>query len=265
MGTVCPGTICAINGTSHLVNPDLLVDCRGEVGKYLSLQLPGTNRVLGLVSLEPHTTKPDLLSGEEGFVCYGVRSIVPTPLEPEYHVTSDPEDPTFYSTCYVRKENITWLPPIIQSVYTQWSYNHFCVDCEDYHRNSDLNNDIFPVVPWHVSEDNCYDCEQSVPTLTQPEVLSNHTGTESRCRNSDTCDSSITCSKQLYMKGRTSSRFDVDEVIFEECELIVLNDPECSELFLYAETNGKCYCYRNDDCCGSCDVSDGDYDIYKLL
>ena len=122
-GTTCPGTICATN--SHIGESTETISeyCEGLVGKYVSLQLPGAERVLGLVSMELWTTEPpDMLDLEEGFICYGVEAVASDALKPEYEVSNDPEDPGFYSTCFSRESNVTWLPMDSNPQPPPWLY-----------------------------------------------------------------------------------------------------------------------------------------------
>ena len=106
-GESCNGHICSINASAYdkfePANPSSRLWCNETIGKYVSVQLPGSNRVLGLLDVVAHTTKPDLVqdSREEdednaGYICYGLEP-KPAGQEGEYEVSLDPLDPIFYS------------------------------------------------------------------------------------------------------------------------------------------------------------------------
>ena len=54
-------------------------------------------------------------------------------------MSEDPEDSVFYSSCFVREKNITWLPPYkpIPKKKPAWGFpvNGFCLACESYNES----------------------------------------------------------------------------------------------------------------------------------
>ena len=71
--------------------------------------------------------------------CYGVEARESSSTAPEYVVSHDPEDPAFYSTCYVRERNVTWLPRVAGKEEplreARWRFQNHCLDCGNYHEN----------------------------------------------------------------------------------------------------------------------------------
>ena len=191
-------------------------------------------------------------------MCYGVWARPVTPTKPEYIVSTDPEDPIFYSTCYVREANITWLTSELEenSVSSPWRFNGQCLDCVSYHKNNNLDDAEFPVPHWVVTKDadGCYDCDATADT--QPQELVNYTHTiqmyESRyCEPSySTCSGgSSTCTRRMNMVDRNTL------LNFEECKAAVARDMECGNWFSYSSEYKYCDCYKIHDCCGDCTPS----------
>ena len=77
-------------------------------------------------------------------VCYAVEGRISTTTQPEYITTDDPEDPAFYSTCYVRGPILTWLPPQIATPVppAKWNLGEgMCLDCDSF-RATRLERDV---------------------------------------------------------------------------------------------------------------------------
>merc|ERR1712130_805145 len=97
-------------------------------------------------------------------VCYGVNARVaqslPVPLM-ETVVSDDPEDPVFYSTCFVREEEIIWEPTgkEQQPSPSKWKFDRGCIDCTLYSKNNAPGHPDFVVPSWAIS-DQCFDCDQ---------------------------------------------------------------------------------------------------------
>jgi hypothetical protein len=122
----------------------LEVNCHGRQGKYIRVQLPGQKRILSLGKVDVHRAAPDPKTYPSNAVaCYGVEArrgqSLPVPID-EYSTTDDPEDPLFYSTCYVRTELIEWLPTgnKLAAPDDEFQFHGKCVDCEAFEQNQDL-------------------------------------------------------------------------------------------------------------------------------
>jgi len=171
----CPGTVCGritrapitCSGSLDcaLANSQLqtTIDCKGAEGKYVWVQLPGKRRILAGLDIKvnrymPETTAAGNPVGPETLLCYGVRARVPTETDPEFVTTNDPEDPIFYSTCYVREKEVRWLRHIEPEADTRWRFNGRCVDCDCVTENSALTRTTPPV--WRLAdEEQCRDCD----------------------------------------------------------------------------------------------------------
>ena len=70
---------------------------------------------------------------------YAVEQAEPTKTRPPYVLSNDPEDPIFYSTCYIYKSGVQWLPTVKQEVKRDWSMNTQCLRCDNYEAN-EANN-----------------------------------------------------------------------------------------------------------------------------
>lgn len=172
--TPCTGTTCTPKHTCQVVTGlevcyqerlrnrmcDVQVDC-GEVrGEYLYVQLPG-QRVWSPLDVQVNFV-PRL--SENDYICYGVEARTQTETSPEYVVTTDPEDPIFYSTCWVREKNITWLPPHkkVDVPSKTWKFNGQCLDCSAFNNSlMSANSTTMDYVRWSVSGI-CEDCDRSV-------------------------------------------------------------------------------------------------------
>jgi len=134
------------------------VDCKGAVGRYVRVHLPGTKRIF---EAEVVVNKAQPTLPKDSFVCYAVEARTQTETAPEITITDDPMDPAFYSTCYVREQDIAWRPPAIKSTPAKpkWEYNGQCLDCDTYERNRQPHNVTdMPAIPWALS-DTCEACD----------------------------------------------------------------------------------------------------------
>lgn len=108
---------------------------------------------------EPKVVDPSKMVG------YTLEQAEPTQTRPPYVLSQDPEDPIFYSTCYVYKSGVQWLPTIKQSVDGDWAFSTQCLECSAYRAN-EANNATTPkdgkTPKWIVSS-TCTDCNN--PTL----------------------------------------------------------------------------------------------------
>ena len=242
----CSGYICGGNGTAASEHH---VSCNGYKGKYVSVTFPGADRVLSLDYFTVHTTQPKLLV-EEGTpnICYGLQPMAPTSTRNEYEISYDTEDPIFYSTCFVREKDITWLNLGEKVVGTPWRFNANCVECEAYHNNQNLPEFYTP--KWPMSFNDCYDCDSNVP----PVVDSDMRTYEDRYCHPDTEACTLLgyeadyCQKRLYMPFRETDRY-TNFVNLDECHSLARADDECGNVYYHDDLNNYCYCVRKDECC----------------
>ena len=91
---------------------------------------------------------------------YAVEQAEPTKTRPPYVLSNDPEDPIFYSTCYIYKSGVQWLPTVKQEVKRDWSMNTQCLRCDNYEAN-EANNASTPrdgQTPKWITSNVCSDC-----------------------------------------------------------------------------------------------------------
>ena len=137
------------------------IDCGGAVGRFVRVHLPGSGRIFaGQVSVNRKTVTSD---DPNQLVCYAVEGRISTTTTPEYVTTDDPEDPVYYSTCYVRGPILSWLPPQIPTSVPPIKWNlgeNMCLDCDSYRavqRERDVPNGISSPL-WTVVNP-CTDCD----------------------------------------------------------------------------------------------------------
>lgn len=104
-------------------------------GKYVHIELPGSERIVDF-TVEVNMRKPLAKPGEEKIakVCYGVQARTQTEVSPEYITTDDPDDPVFYSTCYVREKVVKWLPVEVEPPQPKprWKFHSKCLSCDSF-------------------------------------------------------------------------------------------------------------------------------------
>jgi len=128
------------------------VDCKGIVGQYVFVKLPGSNRYL-TVNIQAYLYQP--IVSDNPMVCYGLEARPATATYPEFIISMDPEDPIFYSTCYARNPDVIWLPtPAPPPTPSEWRFNGRCISCDSYHRNNPAlkQNWASLPVPWVVTD-----------------------------------------------------------------------------------------------------------------
>ena len=80
------------------------------------ITLPGNDRIMD-AKVQVNANKIiGLKASPSTYVCYGVQALVSTQTRPEYIISNDPQDPIFYSSCFVRNQIITFLPPPIPDI-----------------------------------------------------------------------------------------------------------------------------------------------------
>jgi hypothetical protein len=174
-GTSCPGgTVCStvtkvtVCSNTARICP-MHVDCHGATGRYLRIQLPGNDRIIEFNSVQVNKAHPE--GDENTMVCYGVEARTRTETDPEYVISEDPEDPIFYSTCYIRNKNITFLPTgePEKVVKPRWHFNGQCLDCENFHESLlGFNYSLYGAHRWKFdSNGQCVDCSSFVASTSQ--------------------------------------------------------------------------------------------------
>jgi hypothetical protein len=257
-----------IQKASNLWDNRYFVDCNGKVGQYVFVKLPGQNRYLTL-DIEAYLFAPLVPAGDNPLVCYAVEARESTTTRPEYIISLDPEDPIFYSTCYVRNPNINWLPIIgaPPSNPDRWRFNGRCLSCNSFDRNraQKLNFAALPV-PWVITDGQCVDCSVETQPLAAPTTVWVQTymndcddpAQQTTNRGLPPCAGSgfTTCSKRLFARGRTENEPTWGSAVLTvtECQAVATRDPECSSSVHYYDGGGwtVCECQRNHPCCGIC-------------
>lgn len=264
VGTTCSGHVCGRIFNAHPFgekdNLRMHVDCGGNSGKYVWVQLPGANRIM-YFDVEINRAKPVGLT-EDTMVCYGVEARQASATAPEFVISDDVEDPIFYSTCYARERVVDWLaqddeepPP------PRWRYNHRCISCDSFQRNL-----IMPPSPLHSPRwevpDKCDDCTRDVKPLDGDIVAVATHGDTACATDKDTCTDSTQCKKRLFpggrgasaIKGQNPRSWGGELVTFEECRYLADRDPDCSNVFWHGvyEWGETCHCHRSNACCLAC-------------
>mmetsp|Transcript_19620 Transcript_19620/g.34991 ORF Transcript_19620/g.34991 Transcript_19620/m.34991 type:complete len:1048 (-) Transcript_19620:322-3465(-) len=99
-------------GRSHKLCP-IRVDCKGARGKYVRVRLRGVLRYLDVESVDVyrHHSSPAAANDDNSTPkCYALESREGSETTTEYTISKDPNDPVYASTCYVRTEEIEFLP-----------------------------------------------------------------------------------------------------------------------------------------------------------
>jgi hypothetical protein len=212
-------------------------------------------------------------------VCYSLLPRTATDVIPEYVVSLDPEDPIFYSTCYLREKNIefegyTYDPNADNSTtkntnsFAPWRFYDKCISCNDQLLNT--RSDLIP--KWTLSPV-CINCD--IEPANNPVVPD----TWVQVRNSAICDGyggtwsvaahhnctavNFTCVKQLYPRGKPTY------VRPEDCIVLARRDPECSNYVMSrvnaTATTYTCFCYKKMACCNNCSPkASTSFDLYEL-
>jgi hypothetical protein len=210
----------------------------------------------------------------DGRVCYGVLPRLPNNTHAMYSVTDDPEDPLFYSTCFVKRPQWAFdlslgnsTGSAIVPVPPAWAFGDKCVDCMAWK----ASQENFNVPTWELPE-TCVNCEAAaaagllppVPELPGKLISRGYKCDgfyESRTiwryqQQTPEC-STVKCVKTLSMAGATAIEAD-------ECLAKARADPQCSDVVMH-RGNGQsraCECYIKaevEPCCGTCSPVDADF------
>ena len=207
------------------------------------------------------------------YVCYGVYGKVSTETEDQYSLAKDPNDPVFYSTCYVRYSG-NMFPGYENTLVSKsekgpWKWNDKCLTCDS--QQSAVNASSAP--RWEVA-DICVNCDRVpaepkksdklVPVLVEAYTRCDGYAVTWNSYKHHTCATNRTCQMQLLPVGRA---LDKDAITLEECSMMVQRDTRCSNTFSFLARGGinRCYCYNSDPCCLNCSrIRTFNYDVYEL-
>ncbi len=178
-------------GNLHQLLP-LLHDCGDAPGRYVRVQLHGDARIfdahVDVLGTEIHSPSSSSSSSSSSpsspsspsasaKLCYGVlareaRSL-PTPLM-EYRVSEDPNDPVFYSTCYIRERSREWIPQAfhnLKPVATDFVLETTCLSCKSWAASLLPQNETY--VPEWTLDHQCTNCRSpSLAHLEHPALVS---------------------------------------------------------------------------------------------
>ena len=136
------------------------IDCGGKIAKYVRIILPGNNRILiPNFNIQVYRAEPKIIDPNK-MIGYALEQAEPTQTRPPYIISNDPEDPVFYSTCYIFKSGVQWLPTVKQEVKRDWAFNTQCLSCDNYETN-EANNATTPrdgKTPKWITSNTCSDC-----------------------------------------------------------------------------------------------------------
>lgn len=227
------------------------IHCNGAVGAFVTAIAHGRDRILA-VGITAYAAEPPVPAEEEDdvLVCYGVEARQSTATKPEFEITNDPEDPAFYSTCFVREANITWLDIAEQAKEpSRWRWHGRCLDCASYQYNQDTTDPLMVPRPWVLAEE-CMDCDVEWMLPAKPNKWVEIAN--ARCRRGgeelEDCPADYACEKQLDMPGRDR------DTSKSECQMLAEKDPECSDHVDYSSYSYGiyCRCWKKHACCGNC-------------
>lgn len=252
--------------------------CNGTEGRYVYLQLQGTGRIISPAKVNVNSFGPKSSSHNNTMVCFGLAApdLAPDGLKGEFTISDDPEDPIFYSTCWSRELNITWLPsPALDSGSgDDWDLpTGKCLDCSSY-RESPWG---FKTSHWKVA-DECVDCDKE----WQPEAPANIVAKTYQSRRCDYRQNSCGFNGTSDLARCKISLMQQDEVYprsLDECRTAVQGHTNCSGTFWFSDNVmtlkstaslylATCVCYAKHECCGHCspvaDANSNSFSLYQI-
>ena len=182
------------------------IDCRGATGSYVHITLPGDGRILAETAINVHRANMPTVNELEvplatdpaiPMVCYGlVARPVPAvddpnllagaKLHPRQIVVDNPEDPVFWSTCYERLVEKTWLPlesesgsSALDMVDYAFLNETLCLNCESVRANLAVAYDVDAMLTphwWLQPDGDCEDCNYEIWNLTASPSFTAPTG-----------------------------------------------------------------------------------------
>lgn len=272
-GSGCTGVVCGAlrQGVDEWAVWQQYIDCKGVVAQYVWVYLPGTARSLVFDVLVSRAV-PDIPAAlQDTHVCYGVEARPQTATTPEFVISTDPEDPIFYSTCYSREKNITWLtpnPPLdVSAPVPRWRFNQHCLDCATYHHNAQALPTTEIPSPWVIADGKCANCdlEGNPPAVqkTKSKWIQAWRGYFTDDKVTCAANSNISCAKSLDLGGRgPNDDWTQQAMDATDCQVLAERDPDCLPIVRYNrawwnsdisafQPNGRdCECWRKDACCG---------------
>ena len=179
--TVCEPTQSERYEPNYCLYPDknqlcpIAHDCKGAKGDYIRVELRGERRVFDATvdvnrfSVEPSSTE----YGDDAFVCWAVtprtEQTLPVP-QAEFQTTMDPEDPIFYSTCYVKEIEWIWeATGVSKPTPKPWKVNGECIRCDDWSKKTSSSKYEFPMFRL---DPKCFDCDAGALPLSEWEKTS---------------------------------------------------------------------------------------------
>jgi hypothetical protein len=271
-GTTCSGVTCGrINYAAaddwRMDRKPRHVACNGVVGTYVWIQLPGSRRILPPTPITVNTYVPPAANlytpANQTFICYGVAARDQTTTTPQYSVVTDPEDPVFYSTCFVRAPNVTWLDSTPPPPDDQWRYGSGdCLACDSVAAEfNDFSDTLLETPSWTIqaNTDQCVDCQRepepkaSWYTFKPLTNILNGTYFNTGMKN---CSASVpTDPTSCDMTVRLPQASNTPTI--EECAFLVQNTPACQpDIFAFHSYWKTCQCWRSDACCGQPNIYD---------
>ena len=174
--TVCEPTQSERYEPNYCLYPDknqlcpIAHDCKGAKGDYIRVELRGERRVFDATvdvnrfSVEPSSTE----YGDDAFVCWAVtprtEQTLPVP-QAEFQTTMDPEDPIFYSTCYVKEIEWIWeATGVSKPTPKPWKVNGECIRCDDWSKKTSSSKYEFPMFRL---DPKCFDCDAGALPLSE--------------------------------------------------------------------------------------------------
>lgn len=215
------------------------------------------------------------------FACWPLQARPRTDTHDRYVISDDPDDPIFYSTCYMRISYkvaaSSSTPPLPRAL--EWQFGRACLNCND----AAVATAEYAYPTWNVSN-TCINCDIEGRTLAmlstterpvnctalQP-VWTPVTPTFAYCRGIAggnisasplyTCENGTTyCAHRLAPAGG----FTQGDISLLDCQRMASADSRCSSLVLVNDeptvNRRVCYCYRGTwrnstgdaPCCGEC-------------
>jgi len=181
----------------------------------------------------------DQVNSLTGPIAYAVEARDTDELTPEYITSNDPEDPVFYSTCYVRQKSNPFGSVVKEIGPLEWRFSGQCLACDSVEENQPFRDHMVSPV-WEVAKNTCIDCIKEPPSFMVPKWQAKE---KTKCA-SKTCDGT-NCIKNLRVQGRTPTTP-------HECKFLVDADSGCQGAAIHDTNTGECQCYRTKDCCGQC-------------
>lgn len=132
-------------------------DCKGARGD-VKITLFGKDRIADFTTrVNRNQIMQSMGTGKA--VCYGLEGRPTSTTSPEYLISDDPYDPVYYSSCYSRQKQITFITPdwVETPPTLTWRYESKCLDCASYNHIS-ANQSAFYVPNW-VTSDVCTNCD----------------------------------------------------------------------------------------------------------